>query len=69
MLTNISNSLTGIKNNENYFSENLNRDELKSVLEKETKEVDKEEMEALKSILELKDLTVEDILIPINEVL
>ena len=69
ILTNISNSLTGIKNNENYFSENLNRDELKSVLEKETKEVDKEEMEALKSILELKDLTVEDILIPINEVL
>ena len=69
MLTNISNSLTGIKNNENYFSENLNRDELKSVLEKETKEVDKEEMEALKSILELKELTVEDILIPINEVL
>ena len=57
------------KNNENYFSENLNRDELKSVLEKETKEVDKEEMDALKSILELKDLTVEDILIPINEVL
>ena len=41
MLTSISNSLTGIKNNENYFSENLNRDELKSVLEKETKEVDK----------------------------
>ena len=69
MLTSISNSLTGIKNNENYFSENLNRDELKSVLEKETKEVDKEEMEALKSIFELKDLTVEDILIPINEVL
>ena len=69
ILTNISNFLTGIKNNENYFSENLNRDELKSVLEKETKEVDKEEMEALKSILELKDLTVEDILIPINEVL
>ena len=69
MLTNISNSLTGIKNNENYFSENLNRDELKSVLEKETKEVDKEEMDALKSILELKELTVEDILIPINEVL
>ena len=69
ILTNISNSLTGIKNNENYFSENLNRDELKSALEKETKEVDKEEMDALKSILELKDLTVEDILIPINEVL
>ena len=69
ILTNISNSLTGIKNNENYFSENLNRDELKSVLEKETKEVDKEEMDALKSILELKDLAVEDILIPINEVL
>ncbi|RCL44240.1 MAG: DUF21 domain-containing protein [SAR86 cluster bacterium] len=69
MLTSISNSLTGIKNNENYFSENLNRDELKSVLEKETKEVDKEEMDALKSILELKELTVEDILIPINEVL
>ena len=69
ILTNISNSLTGIKNNENYFSENLNREELKSVLEKETKEVDKEEMDALKSILELKDLTVEDILIPINEVL
>ena len=69
ILTNISNFLTGIKNNENYFSENLNRDELKSVLEKETKEVDKEEMDALKSILELKDLTVEDILIPINEVL
>ena len=45
------------------------RDELKSVLEKETKEVDKEEMDALKSILELKELTVEDILIPINEVL
>ena len=67
ILTNISNSLTGIKNNENYFSENLNREE--SVLEKETKEVDKEEMDALKSILELKDLTVEDILIPINEVL
>ena len=61
ILTNISNSLTGIKNNENYFSENLNRDELKSVLEKETKEVDKEEMDALKSILELKDLTVEDL--------
>ena len=69
ILTNISNSLTGIKNNENYFSENLNRDELKSVLEKETKEVDKEEMDALKSILELKELAVEDILIPINEVL
>lgn len=69
MLTSISNSLTGIKNNENYFSENLNRDELKSVLEKETKEVDKEEMDALKSILELKELAVEDILIPINEVL
>jgi Mg2+/Co2+ transporter CorB len=69
MLTSISNSLTGIKDNENYFSENLNRDELKSVLEKETKEVEKEEMDALKSILELKDLTVEDILIPINDVL
>ena len=69
ILTNISNSLTGIKNNENYFSENLNRDELKSVLEKETNEVYKEEMDSLKSILELKDLTVEDILIPINEVL
>ena len=32
-------------------------------------EVEKEEMEALKSLLELKELTVQDILIPMNEVI
>ncbi len=64
-----SSKVTGVKNDDNYFAQNLNRDELKSVLAKETEEVDKEEMEAMKSLLELKELTVQDILIPINEVI
>ncbi|MBT10187.1 MAG: hypothetical protein CMD63_02855 [Gammaproteobacteria bacterium] len=64
-----SSKVTGVKNDDNYFGQNLNRDELKSVLAKETEEVDKEEMEAMKSLLELKELTVQDILIPINEVI
>ncbi|GIR08889.1 MAG: hypothetical protein CM15mP19_06850 [Gammaproteobacteria bacterium] len=42
---------------------------MKTVLEKDTEEVEKEEMEALKSLLELKELTVQDILIPMNEVI
>ena len=68
ILTNFSNSLTGTKSEENYFSKGLNRDELRSVLDEDTEEVDKDEMEALKSLLELRDLSVEDIVIPINEV-
>ena len=64
-----SSKVTGVKNEENYFAQNLNRDELKSVLTKETEEVDKEEMEAMKSLLELKELTVQDILIPMSEVI
>jgi Putative Mg2+ and Co2+ transporter CorB len=42
---------------------------LKSVLGKETEEVDKEEMEAMQSLLELKELTVQDILIPMSDVI
>lgn len=68
ILTNFSNSLTGTKSEENYFSKGLNREELRSVLDEDTEEVDKDEMNALKSLLELRDLSVEDILIPINEV-
>ena len=64
-----SSKVTGVKNEDNYFAQNLNRDELKSVLTKETEEVDKEEMEAMKSLLELKELTVQDILIPMSEVI
>lgn len=69
ILTSIGNNLIRSENQENYFSKSLNREELKSVLESETDQVDQEEMDALKSLLELKDLTVEDILIPINEVI
>tara|TARA_B100001029_G_scaffold21592_1_gene14494 strand:+ start:563 stop:1780 length:1218 start_codon:yes stop_codon:yes gene_type:complete len=64
-----SSKITGVKNEDNYFAQNLNRDELKSVLGKETEEVDKEEMEAMKSLLELKELTVQDILIPMGDVI
>ena len=64
-----SSKITGVKNEDNYFAQNLNRDELKSVLGKETEEVDKEEMEAMKSLLELKELTVQDILIPMSDVI
>ena len=66
ILTSIGNNLIRSENQENYFSKSLNREELKSVLESQTDQVDQEEMDALKSLLELKDLTVEDILIPIN---
>ena len=69
ILSMISSKITGVSNNENYFTQNLNRDELKTVLEKDTEEVEKEEMDALKSLLELKELTVQDILIPINDVI
>ena len=69
ILSMVSSKITGLSNNENYFTQNLNRDELKTVLEKDTEEVEKEEMEALKSLLELKELTVQDILIPMNEVI
>ncbi len=69
ILSMVSSKITGVTNNENYFTQNLNRDELKTVLEKDTEEVEKEEMEALKSLLELKELTVQDILIPMNEVI
>ena len=69
ILTSIGNNLIRSENQENYFSKSLNREELKSVLESQTDQVDQEEMDALKSLLELKDLTVEDILIPINEVI
>ena len=41
---------------------------LKSVLDKDTEQVDKEEMEAMKSLLDLKELSVQDILIPMNQV-
>ena len=61
--------ITGVKGGENYFAQNLNRQELKSVLDKETEQVDKEEMEAMKSLLDLKELSVQDILIPMNQVL
>ena len=64
-----SSKITGVKNEDNYFAQNLNRDELKSVLGKETEEVDKEEMEAMQSLLELKELTVQDILIPMSDVI
>ena len=69
ILTSIGNYITRSKNEENYFSKSLNREELKSVLDSKTEHVDEDEMEALKSLLELKDLTVEDILIPISEVI
>ena len=52
--------ITGVKGGENYFAQSLNRQELKSVLEKE--------MEAMKSLLDLKELTVQDILIPMDQV-
>ena len=61
--------ITGVKGGENYFAQNLNRQELKSVLDKDTEQVDKEEMEAMRSLLDLKDLTVQDILIPMNQVI
>ena len=61
--------ITGVKGGENYFAQNLNRQELKSVLVKETEHVDKEEMEAMKSLLDLKELSVQDILIPMNQVI
>ena len=61
--------ITGVKGGENYFAQNLNRQELKSVLDKETEQVDKEEMEAMRSLLDLKDLSVQDILIPMNQVI
>ena len=61
--------ITGVKGGENYFAQNLNRQELKSVLDKETEQVDREEMEAMKSLLELKELSVQDILIPMNQVI
>ena len=60
--------ITGVKGGENYFAQNLNRQELKSVLDKETEQVDKEEMDAMKSLLDLKELTVQDILIPMDQV-
>mgnify|MGYP001391551114 FL=1 len=60
--------ITGVKGGENYFAQNLNRQELKSVLEKDTEQVDKEEMEAMKSLLDLKELSVQDILIPMDQV-
>ena len=61
--------ITGVKGGENYFAQNLNRQELKSVLDKDTEQVDKEEMEAMRSLLDLKDLYVQDILIPMNQVI
>ena len=61
--------ITGVKGGENYFAQNLNRQELKSVLDKDTEQVDKEEMEAMRSLLDLKDLCVQDILIPMNQVI
>ena len=61
--------ITGVKGGENYFAQNLNRQELKSVLDKDTEQVDKEEMEAMRSLLDLKDLSVQDILIPMNQVI
>ena len=61
--------ITGVKGGENYFAQNLNRQELKSVLDKETEQVDKEEMQAMKSLLDLKELSVQDILIPMNQVI
>ena len=61
--------ITGVKGGENYFAQNLNRDELKSVLDKKTEQVDEEEAEAMKSLLDLRDLTVQDILIPNDEVI
>ena len=61
--------ITGVKGGENYFAQNLNRQELKSVLDKDTEQVDKEEMEAMKSLLDLKELSVQDILIPMNQVI
>ena len=61
--------ITGVKGGENYFAQNLNRQELKSVLDKDTEHVDKEEMEAMRSLLDLKDLSVQDILIPMNQVI
>ena len=61
--------LTGVKGGENYFAKNLNREELKSVLDKDTEQVDKEEMEAMRSLLALKELSVQDILIPVNQVI
>ena len=60
--------ITGVKGGENYFAQSLNRQELKSVLDKDTEQVDKEEMEAMKSLLDLKELTVQDILIPMDQV-
>ena len=60
--------ITGVKGGENYFAQNLNRQELKSVLDKDTEQVDKEEMQAMKSLLDLKELSVQDILIPMDQV-
>ena len=42
---------------------------MKSVLDKKTEQVDEEEAEAMKSLLDLRDLTVQDILIPNDEVI
>ncbi len=61
--------ITGVKGGENYFAKSLNREELKSVLDKDTEQVDEEEMEAMRSLLDLKELTVQDILIPMNQVI
>ena len=61
--------ITGVKGGENYFAKSLNREELKSVLDKDTEQGDKEEMEAMRSLLALKELSVQDILIPINQVI
>ena len=38
-------------------------------MDKDTEQVDKEEMEAMRSLLALKELSVQDILIPINQVI
>jgi Mg2+/Co2+ transporter CorB len=61
--------ITGVKGGENYFAKSLNREELKSVLDKDTEQVDNDEMEAMRSLLALKELSVQDILIPINQVI
>ena len=61
--------ITGVKGGENYFAKSLNREELKSVLDKDTEQVDKEEMEAMRSLIALEELSVQDILIPINQVI
>ena len=61
--------ITGVKGGENYFAKSLNREELKSVLDKDTEQVDNDEMEAMRSLLALTELSVQDILIPINQVI